>query len=170
MNRPMPPRSGIGSALCAWVGFILLLIAHFGVRPLVGGRASVDFIVIAILFASVRMRPGLAATTGFLTGLAVDAVAPGFFGVSALVLTLLAFSASWLKALFFTDHVVLTGFFVFIGKWLFDAASTLLSGSVSGSTWILPLLLWSLISAAVTAVVALILLSAFRPLYRSHVA
>jgi rod shape-determining protein MreD len=166
----MPPKSGIGSALRAWLGFILLLLAHFAVRPLVGGRASVDFIVIAILFASVRMRPGLAALTCFLTVLEVDAFAPGFFGVSALVLTLIAFGASWLKAVFFADHVALTGLFVFIGKWLFDAASTLLIGSVSGSTWIVTLLLWSPISAAMTAVLAVLLLTAFRPLYRPHAA
>ncbi|WP_396216031.1 rod shape-determining protein MreD [Gemmatimonas sp.] len=157
---------GIGSALRAWLGFLLLLTAHFSVRPLVAGRASIDFAVIAVLFSSVRMRPGFAALTGFLTGLALDAMAPGSFGASALVLSLIAFGASWLKAVFFADHVALTGLFVFGAKWLFDIAMTLLAGVGSGVSLFVSLLLWSPLSSALTALVAVVLLVLFRPLYR----
>lgn len=157
---------GIGSALRAWLGFALLIAAHFGVRPLIGGRASVDFAVIAVLFSAVRMRPGLAALMGFLTGLALDALSPGSFGASAIVLTLVAFGASWLKAVFFADHVVLTGLFVFGAKWLFDVAMTLLTGVGTGASLLVSLLLWAPLSAALTALVAVLLLVLFRPLYR----
>ncbi|WP_439642154.1 rod shape-determining protein MreD [Gemmatimonas sp.] len=157
---------GIGSALRAWLGFLLLLTAHFSVRPLVAGRASIDFAVIAVLFSSVRMRPGFAALTGFLTGLALDAMAPGSFGASALVLSLIAFGASWLKAVFFADHVALTGLFVFGAKWLFDIAMTFLAGVGSGVSLFVSLLLWSPLSSALTALVAVVLLVLFRPLYR----
>ncbi len=158
--------SGIGSALRAWLGFLLLLAAHFSVRPLVAGRAAIDFAVIAVLFSSVRMRPGFAALTGFLAGLAVDAVAPGSFGAGALVLSLIAFGASWLKAVFFADHVALTGLFVFGAKWLFDIAMTLLAGVGAGVSVFVTLLLWSPLSSALTALVAVLLLVMFRPLYR----
>jgi rod shape-determining protein MreD len=164
--RPSTNTPGVGSALRAWIGFALLIAAHFGVRPLFTGRAGVDFALIAILFSSVRMRPGLAALTGFLVGVALDALAPGSFGASALVLTLVAYGASWLKAVFFADHIALTGLFVFGGKWLFDAAMTALAGVNSGSTLLVTLLVWSPLSAALTALVAVLLLVLFRPLYR----
>jgi len=157
---------GIGSAVRAWVGFFLLMLAQFAVRPLIAGRATVDFAVIAVLFSAVRMRPGLAALTGCLTGFALDALAPGSFGASTIVLTLVAFGASWLKAVFFADHVALTGLFVFGAKWLFDIALTLLTGVGSGVSVLVTLLVWSPLSAALTALVAVLLLIVFRPLYR----
>ncbi len=169
MSRPQQQTPGIVSALQAWLGFALLLTAHFAVRPLFSGRASVDFVVVAILFSAVRMRPGLAALTGFLTGLAIDALAPGSFGASALVLTLIAFGASWLKAVFFADHIALTGLFVFAGKWLFDVAMTLLTGGATDTSWVVSLLLWSPLSAALTALLAVLLLTVFRPLYRPRI-
>ena len=158
--------SGVAAAIRAWVGFALLIAAQFGVRPLVTGRATVDFAIIAILFSAVRLRPGVAALTGFLTGLALDALAPGSFGASALALTLVAFGASWLKAVFFADHVALAGLFVFLAKWLFDGALTLLTGVGGGVSLLATLLVWSPLSAALTAVVAVLLLVLFRPLYR----
>lgn len=157
---------GIASALRAWLGFALLISAQFGVRPLIAGRATVDFAVIAVLFSAVRMRPGLAALVGFFTGLALDALSPENFGASALVLTLVAFGASWLKAVFFADHVALTGLFVFGAKWLFDAVMTLLTGAGAGTSVLATLLLWSPLSAAMTGVAAVLLLVLFRPLYR----
>jgi len=168
MRRPQQQTAGTGSALLAWVGFAFLLTANFAVGPLFSGRATIDFIVIAILFSSVRMRPGLAAVTGLLTGLAVDALAPGSFGAAALVLTLVAFGASRLKAVFFAEHVALTGLFVFAGKWLFDIAMTLLTGGTSGTSVIVTLLWWSPLSAVLTALLAVLLLTVFRPLYRPH--
>lgn len=157
---------GIGSALRAWIGFVLLIVAQFGVRPLVAGKATVDFAIIAVLFSAVRMRPGLAALTGFLTGLALDSLAPGSFGANTIVLTLVAYGASWLKAVFFADHVALTGLFVFGAKWVFDVAMTLLTGAGNGVSVLVALLLWSPLAAALTALVAVLLLVLFRPLYR----
>jgi len=164
--RGPQPTPGLGSALRAWMGFALLITAQFGVRPLLGDRASVDFAVIAVLFSAVRMRPGLAAVSGFATGVALDALSPGSFGASTLVLSLVAFGASWLKAVFFADHVALTGLFVFAAKWFFDVAMTLLTGVGTGSSLVVTLLLWAPLSAAATAVVAVLLLVLFRPLYR----
>ncbi|WP_396207565.1 rod shape-determining protein MreD [Gemmatimonas sp.] len=166
--RGPPQSAGVAGALRAWAGFAVLVGAQFGVRPLIAGRATVDFAVIAVLFSAVRLRPGVAAVVGFLTGLALDALSPGGFGASALVLTVLAFSASWLKAVFFADHVALTGLFVFSAKWLFDVAMALLTGVGSGASMLVALLVWSPLSAALTAVVGVLLLVVFRPLYRPH--
>lgn len=157
---------GAGSVLRAWLGFVVLLVAHFGVRPLIDARATVDFAIIAVLFSAVRMRPGFAALTGFLSGLALDALAPGSFGANALVLTLVAFGASRLKAAFFSDHVALTGLFVFVAKWTFDTVMTLLTGAGTGVSVLDRLLLWAPLAAALTALVAVLLLVLFRPLYR----
>ncbi len=168
--RGPPTTSSAASALRAWIGFALLVAAHFGVRPLLGGRASVDFLVIAILFAAVRIRPGLAALLGCAAGLALDAMAPGTFGAAMLVMTAIAFGASWTKAVFFADHVALTGLFVFLGKWIFDIGYVSIGGGLRGVDLVVQLLLWSPLSAALTAVVAIILLTAFRPLYRPQVA
>jgi rod shape-determining protein MreD len=168
MSRPPQQTARLGSAFRAWLGFAFLLAAHFVVRPLFLGRANVDFIIIAILFSAARMRPGLAALVGFLTGLAVDALAPGTFGASALVLSLVAFGASWIKAVFFADHVALTGLFVFGGKWSFDVAMAVLTGGRAGASLVVSLLLWSPLSAVLTALLAVLLLAVFRPLYRPH--
>jgi rod shape-determining protein MreD len=165
--RPAPSsNTGPVSALQATAGFVLLMLAQFGVRPLFPGRVAVDFALIAVLFTAVRLRPGVAALTGFLVGLAVDALAPDSFGTSTLVLTLIAFGASWLKAVFFADHVGLTGLFVFLGKWVFDIATTLLMGAAFGTSLAVTLLVWAPLSAALTALVAVLLLVLFRPLYR----
>ena len=166
--RAPQQSSGIASALRAWIGFALLVGAQFGVRPLIAGRATVDFAVIAVLFAAVRMRPGLAAIVGFVTGMALDALSPEGFGASALVLTVVAFGASWLKAVFFADHVALTGLFVFGAKWLFDVVMALLTGIGAGTSLFAALLIWSPLSAALTAMVAVLLLVVFRPLYRPN--
>ncbi len=163
---PSAGPSGAWSAARAWLGFALLVTAHFGIRPLITGRVTVDFLLIAVLFAAVRMRPGLAALVGFLAGIAVDALAPASFGAFALALSVVAFGASWVKAVFFADHVALTGLFVFAAKWLFDITHTFIQGRSSGAGLLVELLLWSPLSAALTAMVALVLVTAFRPLYR----
>ena len=160
------PQSGVGSALSAWVGFALLVAAHFAVRPLFSSRANVDFLLIAILFAAVRVRPGVAALLGLVAGITVDALAPSAFGAAALSMVVVAFAASRVKAVFFADHVALTGLFVFVGKLVFDAFYAGVSGGVRGMELVVQLLLWTPLSAALTAAVAVVLLTMFKPLYR----
>ena len=166
--RAPQSQSGVGSAVRALVGFALLVAAHFGIRPLFAGRVTVDFLVIAILFVAVRMRPGLAALLGFAAGATVDALQPESFGAATLVMTVLAFGASWLKAVFFADHIALTGLFIFLGKWTYDAAYLLVRGGATGVDLVVQLLLWAPLSAALTALVAVLLLTLFRPLYRAQ--
>ncbi len=165
----MPTRSqpsDVSVAVQAVVGFVLLILAHYTIRPLIGGRAPVDFLAIAILFSAARVRPGVAAMMGFLVGLAVDAMAPDSFGAAALAFTVVGFGASWLKAVFFADHVALTGLFVFVGKWAFDAIYLLAGPRIRGVDALVQLLLWTPLAAALTAAVAVLLLTLLRPLYR----
>lgn len=161
------PQSPLVSLTRAWLGFALLVAAHFAVRPLVASRVNVDFLIIAVLFSAVRMRPGLAALVGLCAGAMIDALAPGAFGAATLSYVLLAFVASRVKAVFFADHVALTGLFILLGKWAFDAMYAISSGGARGVTLVVQLLLWSPLSAALTAATALMLLTVLRPLYRA---
>lgn len=167
MPRPGPQQTpGVGSALRGWFGFVLLVLAHFVIAPLIVSPVRVDFLLIALLFTAVRMRPGFAALTGFLMGIALDALAPSHFGAAALVLTVIGFVASWLRAAFFGDNVGLTGLFLVGGKYAFDLVYTLITGPIAGSTLVMSLLVWSPLSAIATGVVGVLLLTLFRPLFR----
>lgn len=160
------PPSELASTARAWLGFLLLLVAQFGIRPLFSTRANVDFLLIAVLFAAVRVRPGLAAVLGLVAGLTMDALAPSAFGAATVSYIAVAFVASRVKAVFFADHVALTGLFVFLGKLAFDALYTAFSGGSRGAGLVIQLLLWTPLSAALTAAVSILLLTLFRPLYR----
>jgi rod shape-determining protein MreD len=160
--------SGFAVTAQAIVGFVLLLLAHYTVRPLIGGRAPVDFLAIAVLFSAVRLRPGAAALLGFVVGLTVDSLQPDSFGAATVAFTLVGYAASWLKAVFFADHVALTGLFVFAGKWVYDGVYNLAGPRIGGLDLVVQLLLWTPLAAALTALVAVLLLTVFRPLYRPH--
>ena len=43
------------------IAFGLLLVLHYTLRPLLAWRSSPDFLVIALLLVSIRVRPGSAA-------------------------------------------------------------------------------------------------------------
>ncbi len=146
----------------AIVIFSLLLVLHFFVRPLLPWRVTADFLVIAVLLMSVRVRPGAAAMIGFATGLVSDSLAPTAFGAAALALTLIGFAASWLKAVFFSDNILLHAFFFFIGKWTFDIVYVLAEQQRNATDIVTQLLLWSPLAAGATAVGGLLVLMLFR--------
>lgn len=164
--RPQATSSGPANFLRTTIGVLLLVLAHYSVRPVIGGRAPIDFLAIAVLFMAVRVRPGAAALIGFTAGIIVDALNPVSFGAGAIAFTLVAYAASWLKAIFFAEHVALTGLFVFLGKWLFDAIYLVAGREARGTDLFVQLVLWSPIAAALTALIAIMLLTLFRPLYR----
>ena len=149
--------------LCA-----ILILLHYTLRPLLAWRASPDFLIIALLLVSVRVRPGLAAVFGFVVGLASDSVALSGFGAGALAMTLIGFSWSRLKAVFFADHVLLNGFFLFLGKWAYEVLMHLMERRISGTELLLQLFVWSALSAAVTAVAGVLALMALRPVLETR--
>lgn len=145
------------------VMLVLLVALHFTLRPLLDWRAGVDFLVIAVLLVAVRVRPGMAALVGLLVGIAVDSITPEALGAGALAMTIVAFSASRLKAAFFTDELGLNAIFVFIGKLAFDWIAVVAEGRLSGMTMVWQLLAWTPLSALATAAVGLLVLGAVRP-------
>jgi rod shape-determining protein MreD len=142
--------------------FTLLVFLHYTLRPLLGGRAPVDFLVVGVLVAAVRLRPGPAALLGLLVGFATDALTPAF-GSGALALSLVAYVASWLKAVFFADNVALSALFFFAGKWTFDVLYLVSERRLRGAELVMQLLLWSPVAATLTAITGVLLLLLLRP-------
>jgi rod shape-determining protein MreD len=155
-------RRGPGIGLI--ILFIVLVCLHYSVRPLLDWRASADFLVIGVLLVSVRVRPGVAAVLGFVSGVIADALAPSAFGAAALAFTVVAFGASWLKEAFFAEHVALNAIFLFAGKLAFDTAFLLAEGRLGGTALLVQIGVWSALSALVTAFVGLAMMLLFRPL------
>lgn len=145
------------------VVFVLLVVLHFTLRPVLAWRAPVDFLVIALLLVAVRTRPGVAALAGFALGLLSDALTPESFGAGALAMTIVGFGASWLKAAFFADNIALNGIFIFAGKWAFDTIFLLAEHRLQGADLLVQVLLWSPLAAAATAIAGLVVLLTVRP-------
>ena len=155
----------MNAAKAAWFTFVFLFLVglQYTLRPVLAWRVPIDFLVIALLLVAVRARPGVAAVVGFALGLLADSLTPGAFGAGALAMTVVGFGASWLKAAFFADNLALNGIFVFLGKWVFDLIFLVAERRLQGVDLLLQAVLWSPLSAAVTAVMGLVVLLAVRP-------
>jgi hypothetical protein len=79
-------------------------------------------------------------------------------------MTVVGYAASSLKPVFFADHPALNALFLFLGKWLFDIAFILVGHRGPGGELVMQLLVWSPLSAAVTAVIGSVALAMLRPL------
>lgn len=143
---------------------LILIVLHYTLRPLLGWRASIDFLLIALVFGAVRVRPASAAIFGFALGLAADSLALGAFGAGALAATIVGFAASWLKAVFFADNLALNGFFLFVGKWLFDLVYVLMERRMHGTEMLMQIIVWSPLAAAVTALAGVLAIAVLRPI------
>jgi rod shape-determining protein MreD len=144
------------------VAFAVLVLLHYTLRPLLAWRASMDFLVIAVLLTSVRLRPRTAALLGFATGLIADSLTPTAFGAGALGMTAIGFGASWLKAIFFADNVVLHAIFFFLGKWAYDLVYVIARREGSPMEMATQLLVWSPLAALLTAAAGVAIMAAFR--------
>lgn len=150
-------------SLRAVLAFVILVVLHYTLRPVLEWRTSIDFLLIALLLASVRMRPGAAAVLGFAMGLVADSLSVGAFGAT-LAMTVVGFSASWLRAVVFAENLVLHAAFFFAGKWLFDIVFLLVERRVKGLDLVFQLLIWSPLTAIVTALAGLLALIVMRPM------
>lgn len=142
----------------------ILIVLQYTLRPLLAWRASIDFMIVALLLGSVRLRPGGAAVYGFLLGLVADSLAVSGLGTAALAMSIVGFAASWLKAVFFADNIALNGFFLFLAKWAFDLIVLIVGHRAHGAELAMQMFVWSPLSAAVTAVAGVIALSLLKPL------
>jgi rod shape-determining protein MreD len=146
------------------IAIVILILLDFSVRPLLGWRAEIDFRIIALLLAAVRLRPGSAAVVGCIMGLVFDSLTPHAFGAGALAMTVVGYMASWLKAVFFADNLALNGFFFFAGRWAFAILYVLAAHQANGVELVQQLLVWAPLSAAATAAAGVVLLVLLRPL------
>ena len=143
--------------------FAVLVALQYTLRPVLGWHASIDFLAIAVLLVAVRARPGVATLVGFAVGLISDSMTPEAFGAGALAFSVVAYTASALKAAFFADNLALNAVFVFLGKWVGDLIFLAAEHRLGGSEFLAQALLWSPLAAAVTAAVGLVVLMLVRP-------
>jgi rod shape-determining protein MreD len=154
----------LGSIARAIATFAILVVLHYTLRPLLGWRAPMDFLILALLLASIRVRPAVGALIGLALGIVSDSLTPDSLGAGAIAMTVVGYLASWLKAVFFADNIALNAFFFFLGKWVFDLIYFIVEHRLAGIELVQQLLLWSPLSAAATAVAGVLLLFVMRPL------
>lgn len=152
------------SGLRAVLIFLILVLLHYTLRPLLGWRAPMDFLVLALLLSAIRVRPAVAAVIGLAMGLVSDSLTPDALGAGAVAMTVVGYLASWLKAVFFADNLALNAFFFFLGKWTFDVIYFVVEQRIGRIELLQQLLLWSPLSAAATAIAGVLLLLVMRPL------
>ncbi len=154
----------LGGTVRAVITFLILVLLHYTLRPLLGWRAPMDFLLLALLLASIRVRPAVAALIGLAVGLVADSLTPESLGAAAIAMTIVGYLASWLKAVFFADNLALNAFFFFAGKWIFDLIYFVVEQRLGGIELVQQLLLWSPLSAAATAAAGVLLLLIMRPM------
>ena len=154
----------LGSMARALATFLILVLLHYTLRPLLGWRAPMDFLILALLLASIRVRPAVGALIGLALGIVSDSLTPDSLGAGAVAMTVVGYLASWLKAVFFADNIALNAFFFFLGKWVFDVIYFIVEHRLGGIELVQQLLLWSPLSAAATAIAGVLLLFVMRPL------
>ena len=144
------------------VVLLLLVVLHFYVRPrLWGPRVSPDFLLVGLMLFAMRSGPGASAVAGFMVGLAADSLTPARFGAGALAHTVVAYVASWARAVFFADNLLVNAAFVAAGVWLRDFLVLVVSGNGDGSV-LTELAVYSPLQALSSALFALVILLAFR--------
>jgi rod shape-determining protein MreD len=144
------------------VVMVLLLVLHYYIRPrLWGPRASPDFLFVGLMLFAMRSGPGAAALAGFLVGLITDSFTPARFGAGMLAHTVVAYLASWTRAVFFADNLLVNAAFVAVGLWLRDFI-VLLSSGAGDQSFLTELAVYSPLQALSSALVALIVLVGFR--------
>ena len=144
---------------------LLLVMLQFYLRPrLWDARISPDFLLIALMLFAMRSSPGVAALAGFAVGLIADTLTPARFGAGALAHTLVAYLASWGRAVFFADNMLVNAGFVAAGLWLRDLIVLLASGT-DHRQLLAELTLYSPLQALTTAGFALVVLITFRSMF-----
>ena len=115
------------------IAFVDLVVLHYTLRPLLGWRASPDFLVIALLLVAVRVRPGAAALIGLCHGYRRGLADVHAFGAGALGMTRRRLHGVVAQGSILRGRVALNAFFFFLGKWVFDMCSSWSRASRGGT-------------------------------------
>jgi len=112
------------------VTLLVLAFTHFALAPLFDSwYFSPNLLVCAVLIAGRELRPGAAAAVGFVLGLLEDSMAVSYFGLATILLTLIGFLGSLTRDLFLGEERLFMGTYLFVGTWVYEAASYLLMGA-----------------------------------------
>ena len=131
-----------------------LVVLHFVLRVGLGlGVLAPDLLVIALLLASRRMRPGGAAGLGFLLGVLEGSANPTVFGAASLALSVVGYlgsrSREWLAG---DDPVTMVAYF-FAGTLLYElllyVLLAVMGAGGSPMALVIPAIFASLYAAAV---------------------
>lgn len=102
---------------------VVLLLAHFALRPLlIGWTGAPDLLTGALLLGVLRLRAGYAAALGFVLGLLEAAMALKGMGAMMLVYTVLAYVGARSRDLIFAEARVFVPLYLFVGVWLTQVA------------------------------------------------
>jgi rod shape-determining protein MreD len=144
---------------------LILLILQFYVRPrLWNARVSPDFLLIGLMLFAMRSGAGAGALVGFLVGLIEDTLTPARFGAATLAHTLVGYLASWGRAVFFADNMLVNAAFVAVGLWVRDLV-VLVASETDHKQLFTQLTLYSPVQALTTAAFALVVLVTFRAIF-----
>jgi rod shape-determining protein MreD len=144
---------------------LILLVLQFYVRPrLWNARVSPDFLLIGLMLFAMRSGAGAGAFVGFLVGLIEDTLTPARFGAATLAHTLVGYLASWGRAVFFADNMLVNAAFVAAGLWLRDLV-VLVASETDHKQLFTQLTLYSPVQALTTAAFALVVLVTFRAIF-----
>lgn len=144
---------------------LLLLVLQFYLRPrLWSARVSPDFLLIGLMLFAMRSGAGAGALVGFLVGLIEDTLTPARFGAATLAHTLVGYLASWGRAVFFADNMLVNGAFVAVGLWVRDLI-VLVASETDHKQLLTQLTFYSPVQALTTAAFALVVLVTFRAIF-----
>ncbi|HLS48269.1 MAG TPA: rod shape-determining protein MreD [Gemmatimonadales bacterium] len=148
------------------VGFALvmlaLLVLQFYLRPRIwDSRIAPDFLVIALLIIAMGSRPGTGAIAGLIIGLVSDALTPARVGAGMLAYTIVGYVASWGRAVFFAENILVHAGMFFAGVLLRNIIVVAASGS-SGGSILYELLAVAPLQGLTTAVAGMLILYVVR--------
>ena len=148
------------------LAFVVLVLLHFTLRPLLGWRLGPDFLLVALVVAAVRVRPGTAAVIGLLLGIVSDSIGTDPFGAAALAMAMVGFGASWLQSVVFADDLMVNFMLFFFGEWVFSIIFLFATRAAGTSPILAALLVWSPLRAGVTALFGIVTLMILRPILK----
>ena len=149
---------GRGNRIGIAIVMLALLVLEFYARPRIWeSRTSPDFLMIGLLIFAMGSRPGTGAIAGFVIGMVTDSLTPARVGAGMLAHTIVGYLASWARAVFFAENVLVHAAMFFGGVLLRNLIVLAASGTARGS-FVQEALVIGPLQAASTAVAGVIVL------------